>query len=77
MNKMIIYCKNPKHTVSTFLKAIGTWNPQSQSSPPSFGPKNLDDFRKVVRDELELSMDTFDDPNLTWIAQLPGTDKII
>jgi hypothetical protein len=74
MNKMLIYCANPKRTVNAFTKAIGVHNSQMQKAP-KYGPKDLAEFRKIVCEELYLPVTNYDDANITWIYRLPGTEK--
>jgi hypothetical protein len=74
MNKMTVYCKDPQRAVSAFLEAVGTSNPEVQTEPSRYGPRELARFREIVREELELQGHPFSDPNLTWLRSLPGTD---
>jgi hypothetical protein len=71
MNAMIIYCKDPNKAVSAFSKAIGLHNPDTQT-PPRFGPQELEEFRNVICEELEVSPIRYHDRNLIWIQTLPG-----
>ena len=71
MNGIIIYCKEPNQVLAAFSKAIGMYNPDTQTPTP-FGPKSLADFRNVVCDELEVSPIRYTDSNLVWIYSLPG-----
>jgi hypothetical protein len=74
MNKMILYCANPKRTIDAFSKAIGLHNPETQTAA-QYGPRYLAEFRSVVCDELDLPITNHTDPDIVWIAQLPGSKK--
>ena len=51
MNKMIIYCKDPRASVAAFAKAIGLHNPQTQTAP-GYGPRDRALFISVICKEL-------------------------
>lgn len=72
MNKMILYCANPKRTIGAFSKAIGLHNPKTQLTP-MYGPRDLSEFRCIVCEELELPKTNYIDSQNVWIAQLPGS----
>jgi type II secretory pathway pseudopilin PulG len=72
MNKMIIYCKNPDRTVEAFSKAVGLHNPDTQS-PGTYSPTDLQQFRNIICDELELSPTNYANKEALWISKLPGT----
>lgn len=71
MNKMILYCGQPAKTTSAFAAAIGLHNPDA-APPPRYGPKGLAAFRREVARELDLPETSYVDPDVVWIAQLPG-----
>jgi len=73
MNKMIIYCENPNKAVGAFVKATGLHNPDTQK-PGVFGPKHLEEFRSLVCRELNLPELQYSNPDVVWIAKLPGAE---
>lgn len=73
MNKMIIYCANPDRAVQAFSKAVGLHNPDTQT-PGIYGPADLQQFRRIVCEELELTRTNYDSKDSLWISRLPGTD---
>lgn len=73
MNKMIIFCKNPDRAVRGFCKALGLHNPDTKA-PATYGPGDLQEFRKIVCEELEVPQTNYDNKDETWILKLPGTD---
>ena len=72
VNGMIVYCKKPNEVVNCFFKAARIINPEVESTKPTQCLKYLDDFRRIVCQELELSPTSFNDPNKTWIVSAPG-----
>ena len=71
MNGMIVYCEDPKRTVTAFAKAVGLYNPDTQTAS-LFGPKDLAAFRELVCEELEIRTTNYVDPDIVWIYSLPG-----
>ena len=74
MNKMIIYCKDPDRAVRAFSKAVGLHNPDTQT-PGTYGPVDLQQFRRIACEELELALTNYDSKDALWIGKLPGTDE--
>jgi hypothetical protein len=72
MNKMILYCGNPKRTIDAFSKAIGLHNPDTQQPSP-YGPRDLAEFRQIVCEELKLPITNHMDSNIVWIHKMPGS----
>jgi hypothetical protein len=75
MNKIIIYCKNPERTVTAFLDAMGVHNPEIES-PKIYGPEQLDKFRNIICDELDLPRLSRCNKNHQWIVSLPGAKQL-
>jgi hypothetical protein len=71
MNKMTLYCARPRAVVTAFAHAIGVHNPETQA-PPEYGPGQRREFLKEVSRELELPETDYLDPDIQWIAGLPG-----
>ena len=57
-----------------FMGSIGLHNPNIQSAG-TYGPKQLDEFRRIVCLELELAETNVTDNARVWIAQLPGASN--
>jgi hypothetical protein len=74
MNKMLIYCKDPQKTITTFYGAIGLYNPDVESVP-GVRLKCLDDFRRQVAFELGLPEFKFRDSDKIWLYSLSGTKE--
>jgi len=74
MNKMIIYCKDPDRAVRAFSKAVGLHNPDTQTVG-KYGPADLQAFRRIACEELEVPVSNYDSKDTVWIGQLPGTDS--
>jgi hypothetical protein len=72
MNKIILYCDNPKRTIEAFSKAIGLYNPDTQQ-PSQYGPRHLTEFRQIVCEELKLPSTNHTDSNIVWITKLRGS----
>ena len=72
INKMLIYCKDPQKTVSTFYKVLGVYNPDIET-PNNIRVADLDEFRKQVAYELDTSEFIASNSTYTWIYSLPGT----
>ena len=72
MNKMILYCGNPKRTIEGFSKAIGLHNPDTQQPSP-YGPRHLAEFRQIVCEELKLPTTNHTDSSIVWINKLLGS----
>ena len=70
----MIYCENPKTTLTSFYKAIGLHNPQVESAP-GVNLKGLEEFRREVARESNLPELKFSDPDITWIYSLSGTKE--
>ena len=66
MNKMIIYCKNPNRTVQAFSKAIGLLG--------AYGPGDLQAFRRIACEELELPESNYKSETTLWIGKLEGSN---
>lgn len=73
--KLGLYCKSPRRALNAFYQATGLHNPETQTAP-SYGPAQLSEFREIVREELELPESGFSDPDLVWIAKLPGATRV-
>lgn len=71
MNGIIIYCKDPNKTGTAFANTIGLYNPETQARG-TFSPKQLEEFRKIVCEELETPSLQYSDRERIWIASLPG-----
>jgi hypothetical protein len=65
-NLMILYCKDASRALKAFYAAMG------EPDRKPFGTAELDAFRKVVAEELELPASIFTDWDPGWIAELPG-----
>jgi hypothetical protein len=74
MNKMILYCINPSRAIEVFSNAIGLHNPDTQM-PIQYGPRHLDEFRKVVCNELNLPTTNHVNQDIVWIFELPGSKR--
>ena len=73
-NKMLIYCSNPERTIKAFHNAIGLYN-HGLEKPRGFSAASINEFRREVARELELSDSLYLDPNRAWIGVLPGTKE--
>ncbi len=71
MNKMIIYCEDPKTTVVMFREVVGMYNPLMEK-PKATRRYDIQDFRRQVARELHLPEVNFSDPNYIWISHMPG-----
>jgi hypothetical protein len=71
MNGMIVFCENPNRAIAAFSKAIGLHNPAA-GAPPPFGPVDLDAFRRVICEELNVTPPNYANNDVVWINTLSG-----
>ena len=71
MNGILVYCDDPKRTMTPFKAALGLHDP-SKEAPPGVDVSALNGFRVEVARELGLSTPYQGDPNFVWIQDLAG-----